>query len=347
MPARRLAVIAVVLALATIGWAQLSGPHAGTYSLRALAVLAAWLVGSLIGRRFAWLVAVLVMVAVALSFALSPGSLSGRALAPPLHYGNADGAFAAAGVAAGTLLLALPVSRALRVLGAVAAFGFLGVCVATQSKAAFAAALVTFAVGAAAVFAGPRWRRAMMFAAPVVVGMAFVFTLAVGASFERGARVQPAVVHLADQALSERRAALWHDALVIVREHPVAGVGPGGFATASPTARADADARWAHSVWLQQASDQGIVGLVLLVGAVGAGWWLVMRRRFDAVAVAGSWALGALLVQASIDYVVDFVAVPVVVAALAGAATSSVPHFRVIAKEKCRHSGTFVSRSLS
>ena len=182
-----------------------------------------------------------------------------------------------------------------------------------------------------ALFLPPRGRRALAMLAPVVVVLAAAFTIVVGASFHRGASPQPAVVRVADHLLSERRPALWHDALVIARDHPVSGVGPGGFASTSPTARADADARWAHSAWLQQLADQGIVGLVLFAGAIGVGWWALLRRRADAmaetvsgaVAVAGSWALGGLLVQASIDYVLDFAAVPVMVALVVGAATTA------------------------
>ena len=334
MPGRRLAAIGalgVVLALATIGWAQLTGARhgtqAGTYSLRVAAVLIAWLVGAAIaflaGRRGAAAVAVCVMLSAGLTFALSPGSLSGGALAPPLHYGNADGAFATAAVAAGALLVALPVWRVLRIAGGLAAVLFVWVCVQTGSSAATAAAAVVLGVAVLAVFVPSRARRALVMLAPLVVVLAAAFTIVVGASFHRGASTQPAVVRVADHLLSERRSVLWHDALVIARDHPVSGVGPGGFAHTSPTALADADARWAHSAWLQQLADQGVVGLVLFGGAIGTGWWALARRRRDAVAVAGSWALGGLLVQASIDYVLDFVAVPVVVALLAGAATTA------------------------
>ena len=331
MPERRPAAIAFGLALATIGWAQFSGAlhdgHAGTYSLRVAAVVLAWAVGTFIGRSSRALAAACVIVTVGLSFALSPNSLSGGALAPPLHYGNADGAFAAAAVAAGTLLFVLPVQPALRVVGATAALGFLVVCAETRSMAAFIAATITLVAGALARVASARQRRILLLTAPVLVVAAAAFTVVVGASFQRGHAEQPAVVRLADHALSERRAALWHDALVIARDHPVSGVGPGEFASASPTARSDADARWAHSAWLQQLADQGLVGLVLFAGAIGMGWWALVRRRDDAAAVVGSWALGGLLLQASIDYVLDFIAVPVVVALLAGASC-------VITKEK-------------
>ena len=334
MPARRLAALGalgVVVALAAVGWAQICGARhgtqAGTYSLRVAAVLLAWLVGAAIallaGRRGAAALAACIMLGVGLTFAFSPGSLSGRALAPPLHYGNADGAFAAAAVGAGALLVALPVWRALRIAGGVAALVFVWICVQTGSSAATAAGAAVLGVAVLAMFLPARGRRALAMLAPLVVVLATAFTIVVGASFHRGASTQPAVVRVADQVLSERRSVLWHDALVIARDHPVSGVGPGGFASTSPTARADADARWAHSAWLQQLADQGIVGLVLFAGAIGTGWWALLQRRADAVAVAGSWALGGLALQASIDYVLDFVAVPVVVALLAGVATTA------------------------
>jgi O-antigen ligase len=330
MRARRLAAAGIALALLTIGWAQLAGAHhhtqAGSYSLRVAAVLVAWLLGALVGsfagRRGLALVSCAVIVAVGVAFAVAPGSLSGRALAPPLHYGNADGAFAAAAVAAGGLLVTLPVWRVLRLLGGLAALAFLVVCHQTQSVAAFAAALASLAVCVIATLAPSAVRRVLALAAPVVVVLAAVFTVVVGVSYQPGHRAQPLVVRAAEHGLTQRRAALWHDATVIVRDHPVDGVGPGGFAVTSPVARSDRDARWAHSAWLQQASDQGLVGLALFAGAIGVGWWILLRRRADAVTVAASWALGALLLQASIDYVLDFVAVPVVIAVIVGAATT-------------------------
>ena len=59
--------------------------------------------------------------------------------------------------------------------------------------------------------------------------------------------------------LSERRTRLWREAMEITVREPVFGAGPGMFAQTSPTALADADARWAHSAYLQVAAM--LVGL--------------------------------------------------------------------------------------
>jgi O-antigen ligase len=350
MRARRLAVLgggAAAIALLLIGWAQLSAwlhsTDAGSYSRLIGAVTLSWLIGVVIGgvggRPGVAVVALAVMAVVAVSFASQQGSLTGHALSPPLHYGNADGAYAAAAVGAGAVLMALRVPLLLRVVGGIGAAGFLVVCQQTNSVAAEVGAVMMIAAAVIALLSDYSVRRWLLAAGPVAVVLAAALTAAVGAAYQRGQARQPLVVRSVTHLLTTRRVTLWHDAADIAVHHPVSGVGPGGFATTSPTARIDHDARWAHSVWLQQVSEQGIVGLVLLAAAVGVGWWLLLRFRTPpAAAVAASWAVAGLLLQASIDYVLHFAAVPLTVAALAGAATTGLARGPARAGAGGRHS---------
>ncbi len=103
----------------------------------------------------------------------------------------------------------------------------------------------------------------------------------------------------------------------------------GGFAEQAPTAVADSDAGWAHSAWLQQAAETGLPGGVLLlalglVAVLGAG----RASRRASPSLAGV-TVAAVLVQASIDYVLHFSAVAVLTSLFAGmASTSSVREAR-------------------
>ena len=91
------------------------------------------------------------------------------------------------------------------------------------------------------------------------------------------------------------------------------GIGPGRFSLESPTA-ADPDLAWAHSALLQTGSELGWVGVGCFLLVVA--WALVALGR-DAV------LLGALLLPASVDYVLHFGGVLLVSSLVLGAALSS------------------------
>ncbi len=271
---------------------------------------------------------------VGVAFAVSPGSLSGKALAAPLHYGNANGALAAQGAAACVIVAVLVRARPVQVLAWLGGVGFLVLTVATRSQTATAATALLLLAGvivSVARRASPgscaRTCRAVGQAAPVLVVVAALVTVAVGFAYSPGATSQPAVVKVVEKPLSERRAALWHDAVTLTRAHPLTGVGPDQFAIESPVALSDRDTRWPHSAWLEQSAEQGLVGLVLLAAAMAWVWRPLLRRRDSgagsshaaAVAAIGSWAVAALLLQAGVDYVLHFPAVPWTAALLVGA----------------------------
>jgi O-antigen ligase len=142
-------------------------------------------------------------------------------------------------------------------------------------------------------------------------------TIVLGLTYAGGASV-------ATSALTERRVALWHDALVIAGRYPATGAGFHRFEQLSPTARSDPDARWAHNEYLQVAAETGIPGLILVTSLVLWGFLALAREPVltsKAVAAAG---LAAVAIHASIDYVFHFVAIPVSAAALLGAALAHV-----------------------
>jgi O-antigen ligase len=126
-----------------------------------------------------------------------------------------------------------------------------------------------------------------------------------------------------DATLTERRVALWHDAVVLMGDHPLSGVGPGRFELTSPTALADADTRQAHNEFLQQGAETGVLGFLLLTALFLWGFVrLMVKRRPDITTALAAASLAALGIHASVDYILHFPAIPAVAAALVGSATA-------------------------
>jgi O-antigen ligase len=123
------------------------------------------------------------------------------------------------------------------------------------------------------------------------------------------------------QALSQRRAQLWHDAVAIAAQHPVTGTGAGGFARLAPTA-ADTDTTAAHSLLLGVAAETGWVGASLLAAVMV---WALARSGLDGgtavqAVVVAAWT--AFQLQTAIDYIGSSWAVVMTAALVTGLASS-------------------------
>ena len=269
-----------------------------------------------------WSLVPAVVVAIAAVLTLStPDIFSPAPLSGPFGYANAKGAFFVQAAIAGLMLASAPGPGPARVLGVTAAVAFGAVPFAAKSLTA--AALILFLPGAA--LAAQVWIgvRVVVLSLAVVFIAALSTTIVLGSTYTGGIR-SGLVDRLVDATLTERRAALWHEALVMMGEHPVTGVGLGGFQALSPTAQMDRDARWAHNSFLQHGAETGVLGLLLL------GWlflWgfagLGVTKTPNVVAVLGAVAAAALGIHASVDYVLHFPAVPITTAALVGTARGS------------------------
>jgi peptidoglycan/xylan/chitin deacetylase (PgdA/CDA1 family) len=235
-----------------------------------------------------------------------------------LGYPNARSAFfIQAAVAA--LMVAVRARGRGRALAAAAALAFAAVPFANRSTGAVLSAAV-LAPAAVAAFLG-RGSRIVMGACIAAVAVAVVVTTVLAITYSPEADIP--VVSRAVDALPERRVELWQDALSILREHPLTGVGPGRFVVASPLARTDADARWAHNGFLQVGAETGLVGLALL--ALLFAWGLVRLWSSPGdprLALLGMVAIAALGVHATVDYILHFPIIPVTTAALVGTATA-------------------------
>jgi O-antigen ligase len=128
---------------------------------------------------------------------------------------------------------------------------------------------------------------------------------------------------LEDQ-LTGHRIQLWHDALHLAREDPALGVGPGRFGELSTTATGTllSDGK-PHSAPLQQAAEQGVVGVLLLAAAF---CWMLLAlwrtARPTPVALTAGAALTALAAIAAVGNALSFTTVSVGAGLLAGIATA-------------------------
>ncbi|MEU1472584.1 O-antigen ligase family protein [Streptomyces sp. NPDC005761] len=127
--------------------------------------------------------------------------------------------------------------------------------------------------------------------------------------------------------LTSNRVQLWQDAARLAEEHPALGIGPDRFAELSPTAQQTlgSDGK-PHSAALQQAAEQGVVGVVLLAAAFGWLLYVLWRSpRSTAVALTAGAALTALAALASVGNALSFTPVTAGAGLLAGLASARRP----------------------
>ncbi|MEG3628308.1 O-antigen ligase family protein [Streptomyces poriticola] len=127
-----------------------------------------------------------------------------------------------------------------------------------------------------------------------------------------------------EDRLTAHRVELWRDALDLLHADAALGVGPGRFGELSATAAlASPPDGKPHSAPLQQAAEQGAVGVLLLAAAFG--WVLVALWRSPRptpVVLTAGVALASLAAIASVGNALSFTAVSVGAGLLAGLATA-------------------------
>ena len=312
------------LLLAAVAWtflsATIAGGRPGPVALILVATGVAFAAGRILGltdERF--VPAVISGICVLLVAIYLRHSVKG-AIAGPLHYTNASAALYLQGVIAALVLTTILRPGAGRNAAASAA-AILGCAVLIADSRATDALLVLPVI---AWFLRDRVavRTGLKVFAGLLVG-ALLLTVALGATAPAGVRHDRNLGPVGEE-LSGNRLALWSDALTLMREYPLSGVGPGRFQFASPTARSDTDLRWAHNGFLQQGAEQGLVGLAL---AITLFLWVFVRlwslpAPDRTCALAGA-AVAVLGIQACADYLLHFPALTVAAAALAGSVISS------------------------
>jgi O-antigen ligase len=155
--------------------------------------------------------------------------------------------------------------------------------------------------------------------------LAGVAALVTGLTWALAARAVPGGLTAAlEGRLTPHRVQLWEDAWHLLREDAVLGIGPGRFGELSATSAQSllSDGK-PHSAPLQQAAEQGIVGMALLAAAFGWVLYALWRGpRPTPVALTAGAALTALAAIAAIGNALSFTAVSVGAGLLAGIATA-------------------------
>ena len=320
---RRLDLVGLGLFAAAVGWTYVVGgaPDVVRRTAAVFAVTAASvIVGRTVGNLAGWIVpAVIVSTACVLWVRDPAGVLSERPLEGPFGYANAKGAFFM--IAAGCVLVmaALPRRPILFAIGVAALAPFALVPFASRALAP-ALLTVTLPLVVMVIYSLVGARTAVALAGLLFVA-ALLVTSFLGATY-RSDQSQP-TGRLITESLTDRRVALWNEAVNMMKDRPLRGVGAGRFAVLSPTARSDPDdARWAHNAFLQQGAEAGVIGLGLLVALFGWGFGRLAVSADGPSQAMVAAVLAAVAIHATVDYIMHFPAIPVAAAAVVGSATA-------------------------
>ncbi|MEU6018781.1 O-antigen ligase family protein [Streptomyces sp. NPDC047515] len=199
----------------------------------------------------------------------------------------------------------------------------LGTVCAAPALGSVAGSVAACAVLLCSLFAARMRQRLLGLA-----GLALATGLVVGTSGAVAADALPhGLIVSLEGPLTSNRVQLWQDAWELADEHPLLGVGPARFAELSPTVertvRPDGKP---HSAPLQQAAEQGVLGVVLLGSAFGWLLYVLWRSpRSTAVVLTAGAALTALAVLASVGNALSFAPVTAGAGLLAGLASARSP----------------------
>lgn len=134
-------------------------------------------------------------------------------------------------------------------------------------------------------------------------------------TFKSGSISEEDVSHLTSLNDPERYE-YWRVAVDLTGENPIGGVGVGNYQDRYTIERKTEKAsRYAHDIWFETMSETGIVGLLLLVGGIGAAVFTVGTARPRAPDQERLLAAGALaatfyvLAHASLDWVDQYPAI--------------------------------------
>jgi len=281
------------------------------------ACTAAVVVGRVVGPVHRAIPAIVVVAVGLWVWADSGAALVGTGtLGHPFAAENATAAFLAQAAFAGAIVAAATRRVAVVAVAALAAIGSGSAAVRASTAAAPSLGLMLVAVPA---LLRPRWARPAVLVAGGLFLAVLTSTVVLGATYRAGDQAHGLEGALRS-ALTERRVALWHDALGILAERP-AGVGPGRFAKVPPRFLSDQDVSWAYNEFLQQGTELGWAGLIFTVLLFLWGFArLLVHPAPDVVVALGAASLAALAIHASVEPVLHFPAVPIAAAVLVGAA---------------------------
>lgn len=195
-----------------------------------------------------------------------------------------------------------------RFLGPLAAAGVMFVALGFGARGPIVALVV--ALAGVVLLSGLRAPRQLVLVllAVVAAGMALPFVSLPGQSAGRLAEVasDPAGVLRGDT-----RAALYDEAVRLIREHPLTGIGTGGFSSYTLVLMPPKfTVEYPHNIFLELSTDVGVVPAVVLLLPIAAGIAILLRRvrlttdraeRHIAILVLGLFLLNLFATQFSGD----------------------------------------------
>lgn len=281
LPGRLVYYVPILLsfALVAVMFARLPGSPAESYGLHKLKLflllnVALLIAGLVVGTRRRDVnrsLALMLLVAVLAGLVLAHEILTG---VQPLFEGRyaisnvqydpiALGRLSAAGLLIALYVLLAPGSR-FRLVAAVAAPLMTVSLLASGGRGSLLGVIAGLAVlfGVRSVFSV----RPTMIAAAVAAALVIALTVVPGVASQRATSL---FLGGTEGRSSGGRTGLWTQALDAFVNHPLGGIGTGGFASVDPLER------YPHNLFLETASELGIFGLVPLVGALAVGAWLI------------------------------------------------------------------------
>lgn len=316
---------ALILAACAI-WALVSAAGRDTRPegvlLALLAVAAGFTCGRICGTLLPVATAAVVAVGALVLVLVSRHGMPGATAAADIPPGDTGAAAALLVLATGAACCAAAAagSGSLRLALRLLALGTACAAPALGSATGFAASCGVLLCSLAAA----RMRRRRL----GLAGLALITGLMVGLSWAVAEEALPDGLTVSlEGPLTRNRVLLWRDAVELAKENPLLGVGPDRFGELSDTARESPSSDGKpHSAPLQQAAEQGLVGVALLGAAFG--WLLyVLRRspRSTAVVLTAGAALTALAGLAVVGNALSFTPVTAGAGLLAGLASARQP----------------------
>ncbi|MEV7426631.1 O-antigen ligase family protein [Streptomyces sp. NPDC091212] len=316
-----------VLAAGALGgcaaWALISAAAGGGRPEGVLLAVLAVASGYVCGRICGSLVPVATATAMALvglagAVASSQGAF-GAAVTVATPPGDAGAVTALLVLAAGAACCAASAARRPRTRSAlwVLALVIAGVAILLGSVVGF---LATLGVLLCSLAAARTRRRAVALA-----GFALLTAVVVGTGWAVAEQALPEGLSASlEGQLTQHRVRLWQDAAALAKEHPLLGVGPDRFGDLSAAAaQSPVNDGKPHSAPLQQAAEQGAVGVALLGAVYGGLLFALGRSRCSTpVVLTAGAALTALAALASVGNALSFTSVTAGAGLLAGLATA-------------------------
>ncbi len=304
-----------LLILVTVGWLLLVAERTGGDAMAACGILVfsatTYLIASAVARRHGWIIPILLLVGLAGFALIRLDVLLNRPLNAPLGYSNAAGALFMLAAAAALLLSARVPRRSLAAVALLVAIPFAAV---PWLNATLSAAVLVTIIPLALLARNGRWVRFAVLGGAAAYLASFAAVGILGFTYNR--EQVPAWI---GSTLTERRLMLWRDAFDLIAAHPGTGVGPSLFPAHSPTAMRNRDTIWPHNELLHFGAETGVLGLVLLLALFA---WAFLRLWYadgDTGTAVAALALAATGIQANVDYILHYPAVPIVLAALVAA----------------------------